>query len=199
MNQSKKSMRRRYFIKNGMQLRYLRTNILLTILASLFIVITVYQLTINILGTSLAEVYPPALLNGIYNTLESTLRVRLLWIIIPLILVIITATILISHRLAGPAYRIERDLSEMAEGNFTKKIRLKKYDELKPIAANLNKMIDMISQNLNSIEKNLENISKLYQKLSHGGSDLSKYRDISKEIDTSLKGAKDALSYFKIK
>jgi methyl-accepting chemotaxis protein len=194
MKQTKKSLRLRYFIKSGMQLKFLRVNILLALFISLVIAFSVYQLSINILGTSLEEVYPPGLLNNIYKNLDSALAIRLLFTI----LVIIIATFLITHRVAGPAYHIERDLSNMAEGDLTKRIYLRKYDELIPIATKLNAMADYIGRNLNSINSKLEAMEKLCEQLKSGELNPSACRDISTKLTASLQGAKDALSKFRV-
>jgi len=183
MNETKKTMRLKYFISSGMQLKFLRANILLAIFISLAIAFSVYQLSMNILGPSLEEVYPAGIVNDIYKNLDSSLTVRLFFII----LIVIIATFLISHRVAGPAYHIERDLSTMTEGDLTKRIYLRKHDELKPIATKINKMADMVSQGLNSIDKNLETMGKLNEELR------------SEKLAASLKGAKDVLSQFRIK
>ena len=102
-------------------------------------------------------------------------------------MIAIIATFLISHRVAGPAYHIERDLSTMANGDLTKRIYLRKHDELKPIAANLNKMVDFISRNLDSIKKNVETMEKLNEEIR------------SEKLGASLKGTRDALSQIRIK
>lgn len=183
MHQAKRPMRLHYFLKTGIQLRFLRVNILLAIFVTLAVAFSVYQLSMNILGSSLEEVYPPGLLQGIYGNLNTAFGARLLLII----LVVIIATFLIFHRIAGPAYHIERNLSTMANGDLTKKIYLRKHDELKPIASNLNKMVDFISQNLDTIQKNLETMEKLNEGIK------------SEKLGASLKGIRDALSKFKIK
>ena len=195
MSQVKKSIRLKYFIKSGIQLKFLRVNLLLVILITLAVALPVYQLSINILGSSLEEVYPPGLLKDIYKSLNSAFGVRLLFIM----LIVIIATFLITHRVAGPAYHIECDLAKMTEGDLTKRIYLRKHDELKLIADKVNKMADRFSQSLNSIQKNVETMEKLYQELRHNELDLSKRQDILERLATSIKGTRDILSQFRIK
>ncbi len=183
MNQAKRPMRLHYFLKTGIQQRFLRVNILLVIFLTLAIAFSVYQLSTDILGPNLEEVYPSGLLNEIYTNLNNAFGARLAVII----LIAIIATFLISHRVAGPAYHIERDLSTMANGDLTKRIYLRKHDELKSIAANLNKMVDFISRNLDSIKKNVETMEKLNEEIR------------SEKLGASLKGTRDALSQIRIK
>lgn len=194
MNEAKKSIRLRYFIRSGLQLRFLRVNILLAVFVSLAVAFFVYQLSMDILGASLEEIYPPGLLNGIYQSLTSALGLRLLFII----LAVVIATFLVFHHIAGPAYHIERDLAAMAEGDLTKRIYLRKHDELKPIANKINKFADSISQNLNSIKKNLETMGKLCEEIRSDQFDLSMRKDVSEKLVASLKEARDSVSQFKL-
>lgn len=183
MEQIKKSMRLKYFLRTGIQAKFLRANILLAIFVTLAAAFSVYQLSMNVLGTSLEEVYPPGLLKEIYTNLDSGFIARLLLIIVAVVI----ATFFISHRVAGPAYRIEQDLAIMAEGDLTKKIYLRKYDELKPIANKLNKITDMVNEGLGAIEKNVETMEKLNEEIR------------SEKLTVSLKDARNVLSKFRIK
>ncbi len=50
--------------------------------------------------------------------------------------------VILSHRLAGPIYRLEKDLEQIARGNFSMRIKFRKKDELKSIADGINKILD---------------------------------------------------------
>lgn len=194
MNKTKKTPRLRYYIRSGLQLKFVRINILLVIFISIAIAYSIYQLSINILGPNLEEVYPPGLLKEIYNNFYNAFGIRLLFIISFVVIIIF----FVSHQVAGPAYHIERDLTTMAEGDLTKRIYLRKHDELKPIAKKLNKMADFISQKLDSIKKNLEITENLSEEIRRGELDLSRRQDISEKLAVSLKEIKNILTQFKI-
>ncbi len=59
--------------------------------------------------------------------------------------------LILSHRLAGPIYRLEKDLQDIARGNFSMRIKFRKKDELKSIAEGINKILDEIEKR---VEKN---------------------------------------------
>jgi methyl-accepting chemotaxis protein len=79
-------------------------------------------------------------------------------------------TILFSHRIAGPIYRLERAAEDFVKGDF-KRIRLRKKDEFKEIEISVNKIADYlnnvqvsdsqfhlhISDNLSQVSTMLEN------------------------------------------
>ena len=50
--------------------------------------------------------------------------------------------LILSHRLAGPIYRLEKDLADIAKGNFSIRIKFRKKDELRSIADGINKILD---------------------------------------------------------
>lgn len=56
--------------------------------------------------------------------------------------------LILSHRLAGPIYRLEKDLQDIARGNFSMRIKFRKKDELKSIAEGINKILDEIEKRL---------------------------------------------------
>lgn len=67
----------------------------------------------------------------------------MLWPVIGLSLVlnlgvILVFGVLVSHRMAGPVYRIRQDLNTMAENDFTIQIVLRKRDAFKPLVEDIN-------------------------------------------------------------
>lgn len=56
----------------------------------------------------------------------------------------ILVTLFTSHRIAGPLYRIEKDVNEILSGNLNVRFNLRAGDEIKPLAVSL----DMMAQDL---------------------------------------------------
>jgi len=50
------------------------------------------------------------------------------------------------QRVAGPVYRIERDLAEIRDGNRSKRVRLRKNDPLQDLAASINRTLDFLER-----------------------------------------------------
>jgi nitrogen fixation/metabolism regulation signal transduction histidine kinase len=90
----------------------------------------------SLLGEKLANVYPQGRLVSMLRQVNLIIAYRLLFLI-PLLVV---TGIFLSHRIAGPAYRIERTLREIGKGNLDIHIKLRKYDELVGIANAINDM-----------------------------------------------------------
>lgn len=56
--------------------------------------------------------------------------------------VVIVSVIYLTHRIAGPLVRIEKELHHIGEGNFDIRLNLRKNDELKALAGVINEMAD---------------------------------------------------------
>ena len=70
----------------------------------------------------------------------------------------IAVTLFTSHRLAGPLYRLEKDVEEVARGNLKKRFQLRKTDEIKPLAVSLQKMTDILRKNVEMIKKDVDGL-----------------------------------------
>jgi hypothetical protein len=63
------------------------------------------------------------------------------WYSVPLVLLVILGGIVITHRIAGPAYHIEHELDKLLQGEPIELIRLRKGDELKELAEKVNAVL----------------------------------------------------------
>jgi nitrogen fixation/metabolism regulation signal transduction histidine kinase len=50
-------------------------------------------------------------------------------------------TLFVSHRIAGPVYRLEKDIAEVTKGNLNVTFRVRKNDEFQSLAEALNQMV----------------------------------------------------------
>ncbi|MFH1753505.1 MAG: HAMP domain-containing protein [Candidatus Omnitrophota bacterium] len=128
--------RRRYFIEPGFQIRYAGIILLTLFISSAICIFTTYYSSISLLGEKLAHVYPQGRLVVTIKQVNLIIAYRLLF----LVPVLALFGLMLSHRIAGPAHRIERTLREIGKGNFDIHIDLRKYDELGRIANAMNDM-----------------------------------------------------------
>ncbi len=73
--------------------------------------------------------------------------------------VTIIVTLFISHRIAGPLYRLEKDIAEVNNGNLNVEIRVRKKDELQELAKSLNQMLKSIRNTLSEVNKEIKSIT----------------------------------------
>jgi methyl-accepting chemotaxis protein len=73
----------------------------------------------------------------------------------------IVAVLFISHKIAGPMFRFEKELKEIGDGDLTKTIRLRKDDQIKEMAERLNEMTANLHQKILEIQESIERLSGL--------------------------------------
>ena len=125
-----------YLINRKMQLGFTLRFMFVTVLFALFVGFEVY-LTV---WPVVSQFVPRELM----HLVRGQVLLRTLLFLVPIILVIASFTILISHRLAGPLFRIQRTIDEVVRGEDAENIHLRKHDELKDLAGKINELIGVI-------------------------------------------------------
>ena len=162
----KKSVRKikNYLIAKDIQLRIVITNFLYLCLIALILVLTV-------LSPYFYDIFNKEELWVQYLSAKTFLvLLDRLVIALPLIFVIsFIHLIVLTHRFCGPMINIKHTLRELARGNFTRKVFLRKHDFLKEEAAILNQMIDHLAGYFEDIrEDNTALLAVLEEKLESG-------------------------------
>ena len=108
------------------------------VIPSVIVTLCLYYLIFNTLAWQM--VIPESIA---YNLIPVLQRVNLiLAIAIPISLLIIWFIALeLSHRVAGPLYRLEKELDQRLSGTKHGDIRLREKDEFKSLAEKINKLI----------------------------------------------------------
>lgn len=73
----------------------------------------------------------------------------------------IAVMLFISHKIAGPLFRFEKDIKRVSTGDLSVKINLRKKDQLKDMAKALNLMIESLYTRVNYVDTTLEKIETL--------------------------------------
>ncbi|OGJ93423.1 MAG: hypothetical protein A2487_16920 [Candidatus Raymondbacteria bacterium RifOxyC12_full_50_8] len=119
------------------------------------------------------------------SLLETAYKILFLGLFV-VVIEIAFLTIFISHKIAGPIYRLERFAEDMRNGNFGSRIFLRKGDELADIASNFNKTGDFVRD---TVKKLLDINAQLLQAAQGSGSKerLSILEKESAELRQKLK------------
>ena len=147
--------RRIILIKRALQMKY----VLLVFLAVLFTVTIVsldfYYIMGKVYGDQLGQENLLAVIRGSSRLLAVHLTIYFA--------VVIVAAIFISHKFAGPIFRLEKVAEAIAAGDLTVKATLRSGDELFDTAEHINVMVELLRQKLLK-EKHLSD--RIAQKLS---------------------------------
>lgn len=133
---SPKIKRKKYVIAARFQFRYIIYILLFLYIGAAIAGYTVYYSAWTTLGEKLANVYPRGRLIYIFKQANITLLFRLL-LISPLFIFI---GIILSHRIAGPIYRIGKYVEQLMQGDYAHGLTLRKRDEFKPLALKMSQL-----------------------------------------------------------
>jgi signal transduction histidine kinase len=138
--------RGKYLIKKSMQLGLTLRFLFLIIIFSLFIGFEVY--------ITIWPVVSGAIPQDLFDLVMNQILFRLICFIFPIIFVIMTFSIVFSHRIAGPIYRLEKTLDRLINGEDVETIRLRKSDALKELVEKINSLVTMVKQSRTPEQKN---------------------------------------------
>lgn len=139
--------RRTIFIKKNLQLRYMLL-IVLSVLCGLAIMTFELTATLN----ELFDTYP-VLVQPLYDQFGPIAAQFFYKIAIYVLFVIIISAVL-SHKMAGPIYRFEQTFRQVAKGDYSQRVHLRKGDQFIEMQDEFNKMMDRVQAD---IEKKKDN------------------------------------------
>lgn len=137
--------RRRLLVKMAMQFRFLRMVLISMLAPTIFVSACLYYFIFHLLAQQLA--IPESIA---YNLIPVIKKVNFTLLVgFPLLVALILLWgLILSHRYAGPIYRMEKELEQIAKGNFNIRIRLRKHDELVSVADGINNVLDKVQSEL---------------------------------------------------
>lgn len=148
--------RKHYFIKRDFQTRVILKFCLLLLMG---LVISAVLLVFFSQGTLTSSFQHSRLV--IENTSQAILPVILYTSLITLALLTVATifvTLFISHRIAGPLFRFEKELKEIGDGNLTKQVMLRKKDQTAELAESINSMVNALREKVLCVHAELEEI-----------------------------------------
>ncbi len=139
-------MRNFFLVQNRLELHYLRLLVLSLILPTLIVGGCLYYLIFYLLAEQIG--IPEAVAEQLSPVVQKVNIVLMISIPI-LFIILISIGIFLSRRLAGPVERMEKELSEIVKGGFmSRRLKLRKGDELKPMIDNVNVLLDKIEKKI---------------------------------------------------
>lgn len=157
MSPSKKTYKRRqFFIKKEFQFRFILRFCLSILFGGILSTCLVLYFSQGNL-TSLFSNSRLVVTDTAFFILPAVLYTNLVTIVI-ISLSMIVVTLFVSHKIAGPLFRLEKDISVIAEGDLTYTVYLRKGDQLKELSADINLMTKSLNNNVIKIKADVERI-----------------------------------------
>ncbi len=193
-----KFKRTKYLISTRLQLRYVGIILLLMFVTAAICSYIVYYTVMILMGEKLASVYPQGRLMAIINMVNIRMLLSLLFIT-PLVTVV---GIFLSHKIAGPIYRIEKFLGDMSAGNLAQRIVLRKGDELMSVAEKINVLNDSLkvtfSTQKSSMNKLVTELGELEKLVDSKPGDVSVLDRNIEKIQAQIKDLEAQLAKYKV-
>ena len=112
-------------------------------------------------------------------------------------------SIFISHKIAGPLYRLKRSIAQITEGNLDVKIKLRKWDDLKDLAEHVNILAEELRTFVTTLKVDYDLLSDYILELERAieANILTEEsgRVIINKVETNRKNIEAVLEKFKIK
>jgi hypothetical protein len=137
------NMRKAKFINTPVQNKTLTLVFLAAVVPAAIVSVCLYYLIFNMLAWQLGI---PEIIA--YNLVPVARKVNIILLAsLPVALFFIWfAALELSHRIAGPIYRLEKELTDRLEGKKTGPIQLREKDELKQLADKINNLMQRSKQ-----------------------------------------------------
>ena len=187
--------RRQYFIDRKFQSDYIIKFCALVVLGGLLTIGLLYLLAMR--STTVSIVDSRVVVRSTADFLLPLLVQTVAVVTILIGIAVMVVAVLLSHKIAGPLYRFQKEIKNLENGDFTTEFRIRKMDQLQDLAENFNQMIKktreeltQLKTNFISLKEKIDGISE--QELSENKRHaLSEMKRISQELNRII-------HYFKI-
>ncbi|MBI4846720.1 MAG: HAMP domain-containing protein [Candidatus Omnitrophica bacterium] len=132
------SVRKHFLVQRSLQFKYMSLVLFTILIVSGMIVLTVYFTHWTLMTEKFGGVQMGIALDEVFKILNLFLAFE-----IPIALIIAAfASVLLSHKIAGPVYRLQKVAYEVSRGDLTRNVRLRRDDELKNLSAAFNSVVE---------------------------------------------------------
>jgi signal transduction histidine kinase len=140
-------MRKQYLIDRRFQFRWMGKIFLLMTAVSIIVGWTIYYAVWDATTTQLKGLVAQAVLTQsqvlpISSTIKSSIALGLITRGLILAFILAVLSIFLTHRIAGPIYKIKKTIRLVYDGRSSERVVLRDHDEFQDLAEELNHLID---------------------------------------------------------
>ncbi len=191
-----KHRRRTYLIKTGLQLRYMGIIISTMLLVAFGVGWVIYHTSWSRIANT-----PDLTLDKLSDIFDTVNGILMHWIVV-FVLAIAILSIFVSHKIAGPVYRLEETSKLIASGDLTQQIQLRQGDELKDLQEAFNQMSEslrkMVAKDREVIDKLVVTGNRLRDKIDKKSLNSESIEEITRDLHVVIEELRLVTSGFKI-
>ena len=193
--------RKRYLIEKGFQMRFILKFCGLVVLGCLLFGVIVYFFSTRTVTTS----FENSRLT-IKTTADFILPILIYGAIIVATLISIVCAVmllLISHKIAGPLYRLQRYAKAIGSGDIPIDFHVRKKDEVQSVAREFNEMLQNLRSGISEIKRGSKDLDGPVSELKRSVRDEAsppreKLETIVDDLESKKAGLDEAISHFKV-
>jgi methyl-accepting chemotaxis protein len=180
--------RRNYFIDRNLQTRYIVLMVLVLIVHTLIVLAAVFSPYILMLSFD----YP-------LDTRTEAAQAFLLvhgnaWPVIGGFIIFVGfLTLFVTHRIAGPIFRIKRGIRDLADGRLNETIHLRKKDEFQDIAEELNALAARFRDSFSLLKEKSSLLARDIEELEQEIRDKKLDETVGRHIIDNLQESREAI------
>lgn len=152
------SQRKNYFIAKDMQSKFAGTILLLALLVAVITACNIY-----VLGSFFVEKNATLAqqndASALIHDFISSYWPRLVVLVFVNVIIVFMVSVIYSHQTAGPAYKLEKSIKRITDGDLTFQVSLRRNDNLKELAAALNELLDKFRTTLSKTKSLTDDIN----------------------------------------
>ena len=152
------SQRKNYFIAKDMQSKFAGTILLLALLVAVITACNIY-----VLGSFFVEKNATLAqqndASALIHDFISSYWPRLVVLVFVNVIIVFMVSVIYSHQTAGPAYKLEKSIKRITDGDLTFQVSLRRNDNLKELAAALNELLDKFRATLSKTKSLTDDIN----------------------------------------
>lgn len=181
-NQQRPYQRKIIIVKRLLQMKVVSLVFLTALFTALIVLLDLFYIFGKLLSKELEERLIAALFADVSVLLVLHLPVFLLLVVL--------VSIFISHRFAGPIFRLEKIAEAVGNGDLTVRAHLRRGDELAQTAEQMNQMIEALQERILE-EKNLservkERLERIIRKIKNGQGSSQELVEELKELQMEV-------------
>lgn len=186
--------RRIYFIDKEFQTRFILRFCAIVAIAGLLTVGVLYLLASN--STTVSIINSRIMVRTTSDFILPILIQTVVVVMIFASIATIAATLLFSHKIAGPLYRFKKTIQTLSGGDFSSDFQIRHSDQLQDLANDFNEMIRKVRKQLNILKADFVSLKKKLDGISeHEISDnkrphLNELKKIAEDFDKLVDGFK---------
>ncbi len=136
-----------------------------------------------------------------HSQIRTTMEMLLPWMIIVYVLGILVTfflTLFYTRKLAGPVLRFQRELGQLAAGDYQVQINLRRGDELKELASRINDIAAGTAERFSRLKEAREKMRRELEALAAGAKDDEATREQLRNLERALRDMDEVFEKIKL-